>query len=48
MLATVLKNKGKIEEAIVKLKRYKRDALQKIWEKVSKCVSDLPFCIFFL
>ena len=35
MLATVLKDKEKIEETIVELDRYKRDALQKTWEKVN-------------
>lgn len=35
MLATVLKDKEKIEETIDELDRYKRDALQKTWEKVN-------------
>ena len=35
MLATVLKDKEKIEETIEELDRYKRDALQKTWEKVN-------------
>lgn len=35
MLSTVLKDKEKIEETIVELDRYKRDALQKTWEKVN-------------
>ncbi|OJA21244.1 hypothetical protein AZE42_02525 [Rhizopogon vesiculosus] len=35
MLATVLKDKEKIEETIEELDRYKRDALEKTWEKVS-------------
>lgn len=34
MMATVLKDKQKIEETIAELDRYKRDALQKTWEKV--------------
>ncbi|KAG6902142.1 hypothetical protein C0995_003899 [Termitomyces sp. Mi166 len=34
MLSTVLKDKEKIEETIEELDRYKRDALQKTWEKV--------------
>ncbi|RDB22008.1 Structural maintenance of chromosomes protein 2 [Hypsizygus marmoreus] len=34
MLATVMKDKEKIEETIDELDRYKRDALQKTWEKV--------------
>ncbi|KAF8059920.1 condensin complex subunit SMC2 [Lyophyllum atratum] len=34
MLATVQKDKEKIEETIDELDRYKRDALQKTWEKV--------------
>ena len=39
MLATVMKDKEKIEETIEELDRYKRDALQKTWEKVNGCVS---------
>ncbi|KDQ13658.1 hypothetical protein BOTBODRAFT_364297 [Botryobasidium botryosum FD-172 SS1] len=35
MLATVLKDKSKIEETIEELERHKRDALQKTWEKVN-------------
>ncbi|KAI5123009.1 hypothetical protein M0805_007631 [Coniferiporia weirii] len=35
MHATVLKDKEKIEETIEELDRYKRDALQKTWEKVN-------------
>jgi structural maintenance of chromosome 2 len=35
MLTTVLKDKEKIEETIEELDRYKRDALQKTWEKVN-------------
>jgi structural maintenance of chromosome 2 len=34
MLATVLKDKEKIEDTIKELDLYKRDALQKTWEKV--------------
>jgi hypothetical protein len=35
MLATVLRDKSKIEETIIELDRYKRDALHKTWEKVN-------------
>jgi hypothetical protein len=35
MLSTALKNKEKIEETIEELDQYKRDALQKTWEKVN-------------
>ena len=35
MLSTVIKDKEKIEETIAELDRYKRDALQKTWEKVN-------------
>lgn len=35
MLTTVMKDKEKIEETIEELDRYKRDALQKTWEKVN-------------
>ncbi|RIB07698.1 nuclear condensin complex subunit Smc2 [Gigaspora rosea] len=35
MLATVLKDKKKIEDTIVSLDDYKKDALQKTWEKVN-------------
>lgn len=35
MLATVLKDKAKIEETIEELERHKRDALHKTWEKVN-------------
>jgi structural maintenance of chromosome 2 len=35
MLATVMKDKEKIEETIEELDRYKRDALQKTWETVN-------------
>ncbi|KAH7910428.1 condensin complex subunit SMC2, partial [Hygrophoropsis aurantiaca] len=34
MLSTVMKDKEKIEDTIEELDRYKRDALQKTWEKV--------------
>ncbi|EAU83424.2 nuclear condensin complex protein [Coprinopsis cinerea okayama7 len=34
-LDTVMKDKGKIEETIAELDRYKRDALQKTWDKVN-------------
>lgn len=36
MMATVLKDKGMIEDTIVELDRYKRDALMKTWEKVNE------------
>ncbi|OCF77510.1 nuclear condensin complex protein [Kwoniella mangroviensis CBS 8886] len=35
MMATVLKDKSKIQDTIVELDRYKRDALKKTWEKVN-------------
>ncbi|KAH8113153.1 condensin complex subunit SMC2 [Phellopilus nigrolimitatus] len=35
MMSTVLKDKEKIEATIEELDRYKRDALQKTWEKVN-------------
>ena len=35
MMATVLKDKGKIEDTIQELDRYKKDALQTTWEKVN-------------
>lgn len=38
MLTTVMKDKEKIEQTIEELDRYKRDALQKTWEKVNGCV----------
>jgi chromosome segregation ATPase len=41
MLATVMKDKEKIEETIEELDRYKRDALQKTWEKVDGYVTTL-------
>jgi len=34
-MATVIKDKKKIEETIVKLDRYKKEALQKTWTKVN-------------
>jgi structural maintenance of chromosome 2 len=34
MMRTVIKDKKKIEETIVELDRYKKDALVKTWEKV--------------
>ncbi|KAH7886786.1 condensin complex subunit SMC2 [Phlebopus sp. FC_14] len=34
MMTTVLKDKKKIEDTIAELDRYKRDALEKTWEKV--------------
>lgn len=41
MMSTVLKDKEKIEETIAELDRYKRDALQKTWEKVNGYVNSL-------
>lgn len=35
-LGQVLKDKKKIEETVEELDRYKRDALQKTWEKVDR------------
>lgn len=35
MMATVLKDKAMIQDTIVELDRYKRDALKKTWEKVN-------------
>ncbi|KAI9059485.1 P-loop containing nucleoside triphosphate hydrolase protein [Trametes sanguinea] len=35
MLATVMKDKAKIEETIMELDRYKRDAVEKTWRKVN-------------
>jgi len=35
MLTTVKKDKKKIEDTIVSLDNYKKDALQKTWEKVN-------------
>lgn len=40
MMSTVLKDKEKIEETIAELDRYKRDALQKTWEKVNGYVNS--------
>jgi structural maintenance of chromosome 2 len=34
-MSTVLKDKGKIEDTIAELDRYKKDALQTTWEKVN-------------
>lgn len=50
-MATVEKDKQKIEETIEELDRYKRDALQKTWKKVNEYVfsseqklpTSLPF-----
>lgn len=36
MMATVLKDKSKIESTIAELDRYKRDALIKTWTKVNE------------
>ena len=36
MLATVLKDKEKIEQTIEELDRYKLDALEKTWAKVNR------------
>ena len=41
MMATVLKDKSMIEDTIVELDRYKRDALTKTWEKVNGWVKSL-------
>lgn len=35
MMSTVMGDKGKIEQTIAELDRYKRDALLKTWEKVN-------------
>ena len=35
MLRTVIKDKSKIEETIESLEQYKKEALQKTWEKVN-------------
>lgn len=35
MLSTVLKDREKIEKTVDELDRYKRDALEKTWEKVN-------------
>ncbi len=34
-MATVLKDKGMIQDTILELDRYKRDALKQTWEKVN-------------
>jgi structural maintenance of chromosome 2 len=39
MMATVIKDKAKIEETITELDRYKRDALKTTWTKVNGFVS---------
>lgn len=44
MLATVLKDKSMIQETIVELDRYKRDALLKTWEKVNGWVRTGSRC----
>lgn len=41
-MATVLKDREKIEDTIAELDRYKRDALVKTWEKVSAYVLPPP------
>jgi structural maintenance of chromosome 2 len=43
-LATVLKDREKIEQTIEELDRYKRTALERTWEKVTKCVSFSLSC----
>ena len=48
MMATVLKDKEKIEETIAELDRYKRDALQKTWEKVNGLVPSLDHFYYSL
>jgi len=40
-MSTEAKDKRKIEETIEELLRYKRDALQKTWEKVKRKISML-------
>ena len=40
MMSTVLKDKEKIEETISQLDQYKKDALQKTWEKVNGYVGE--------
>jgi structural maintenance of chromosome 2 len=35
MMARIIKDKSMIEETIVELDMYKRDALKKTWEKVN-------------
>ncbi|KAH6902556.1 nuclear condensin complex protein [Coprinopsis sp. MPI-PUGE-AT-0042] len=40
-LSSVTQDKTKIEETIAELDRYKRDALQKTWDKVSKDFGDI-------
>jgi hypothetical protein len=41
MMATVVKDKSMIQETIVELDRYKRDALLKTWEKVNGWVISM-------
>ncbi|MCO5549019.1 hypothetical protein L7F22_002485 [Adiantum nelumboides] len=41
MMSTVLKDKGKIEDTIEELDRYKKDALQTTWEKVNGDFGDI-------
>lgn len=36
MMATVLKDKAMIQDTIVELDRYKRDALKTTWSKVNE------------
>lgn len=42
-MATVLKDKGKIESTIVELDRYKLEALTKTWKQVNECVQATVF-----
>jgi septal ring factor EnvC (AmiA/AmiB activator) len=42
-LATVLRDKQKIEETIAELEQFKRDTLTKTWEQVTKYVAFLGF-----
>jgi structural maintenance of chromosome 2 len=39
MVRTVVKDKAKIEETILSLDEYKKEALHRTWEKVNGCVS---------
>ena len=45
MLATVMKDKEKIEDNIAELDRYKREALESTWKKVDGC-AYLPLASF--
>ena len=45
MMSTVLKDKEKIEETIAQLDQYKKDALQKTWEKVNGCVCRVALSV---